>query len=124
MKSDSSNSLALAAQSSFIARRVESSSTRIFAANRLGSVGNRNPLEDLELELNPLLRVQAAHGEPEVPELREPESARCDRRMDHLRVAPVRPADASAHGLADRDDVVAMPKRSALQSALHSDPCP
>src|SRR3989442_4902317 len=44
MKSDSSNSLALAAQSFFIARRVESSSSRIFAANRSGSGGNRKPV--------------------------------------------------------------------------------
>src|SRR2546427_2693755 len=84
---------------------------------------SRKTSKDLELELDPLLRIEPIHGQPCVTESIESKARRLDGRMDDVCLAMVISSNACLDVLAVHDDAVARSHRTTVPCSVEGGPC-
>src|SRR2546422_123043 len=84
---------------------------------------SRKTSKDLELELDPFLRIEPIHGQPCVTESIESKARRLDGRMDDVCLAMVISSNACLDVLAVHDDAVARSHRTTVPCSVDGGPC-
>src|SRR2546427_10588819 len=79
---------------------------------------SRKTSKDLELELDPFLRIEPIHGQPCVTESIESKARRLDGRMDDVCLAMVISSNACLDVLAVHDDAVARSHRTTVPCSV------